>query len=509
LAEQYEVIQRWINGANSTRQGSMLADPIAGVPQPGGSVFRFIHNGAAQSVPLAAAEAPIVSLDWTLYAFAPSITAIASLKDPPPKHTATGADRLKIGRRMIERLRDPGLRDTGLSAAVWEAIRHDHDGVLPCPLGLLVGSPERVMELLKDRGERYSVCGYDERFAKSVGQLYLGFDGDDPRYAEQAPAGNQAIGAVTSEYAFDRAYGATRSCIDAFIPDKPTLVPVDALANAIMAPLCRHYFGIPDDMEIHEGGPHWRAPADRDGPRCPGDCYTPTQYVFDPIPSDARGKLGQLHGQALRQAALRMMATNRRPRGIIADGLASNAPYDGNPELFARSLIGILIGFVPVTFGNIVNVARRWIASREIFRVQQEWLEADDPVPLLTEHIAKAMKVSPVPDFIWRTAREDHDFAGHRVEQGTKLLICIESATQAQLRAGGARNVDLVFGGRRGSDGPVHACPGYAMGMGTIQGFFAALLDGATIRLIDDPLALELAPSGRSLDRRTRAFPSS
>jgi hypothetical protein len=66
----------------------------------------------------------------------------------------------------------------------------------------------------------------------------------------------------------------------------------------------------------------------------------------------------------------------------------------------------------------------------------------------------------------------------------------------------GEADVYPVFGGerRRSEDErnrqphPLHACPGYAIAMGTMMGILSALLEKGTIQPLPAPLMVELDP---------------
>ena len=75
------------------------------------------------------------------------------------------------------------------------------------------------------------------------------------------------------------------------------------------------------------------------------------------------------------------------------------------------------------------------------------------------------------------------------------LADCV---TKADL-AVGVRDIYTVFGGSRtpgdwaGDAAPLHACPGYSMGMGVMLGLFGALLDAGTLRATSSPNTLVLS----------------
>ena len=91
------------------------------------------------------------------------------------------------------------------------------------------------------------------------------------------------------------------------------------------------------------------------------------------------------------------------------------------------------------------------------------------------------MQKRPVPDIVWRTAKVKHDLGPVAVQPGDKIAIGIVSATQEKLLAGEA-NVYPVFGGERKENGPTHACPAYAAGMGVLLGMVSGLLEAGTLR---------------------------
>jgi hypothetical protein len=78
IAEQFEVIQRWLNGGNITALPSFVNDLIAGVPQLAG-VDRWLPGNGDRRLP--SAEQPFVALRWGLYLFVPSMSALARLAD--------------------------------------------------------------------------------------------------------------------------------------------------------------------------------------------------------------------------------------------------------------------------------------------------------------------------------------------------------------------------------------------------------------------------------------------
>ena len=106
--------------------------------------------------------------------------------------------------------------------------------------------------------------------------------------------------------------------------------------------------------------------------------------------------------------------------------------------------------------------------------------------------LKNAMQRRPVPDIVWRTAKLKHDLGPVAVQRGEKIAIGIVSATQHSLEEGKA-DVMPVFGGARVKDGPTHACPGYAAGMGVLLGMVSGLLEaGLSFIGVGDPNVMSL-----------------
>jgi deferrochelatase/peroxidase EfeB len=151
IAEQYETIQRWINGGNSTYVGSGHNEPIMGIGPKTGAlhkaqrVFRFVEGD--QVIRVAMPE-PFVSLHWGLYLFVPSRAALQKLvglntsyrplREPLETRGLSVIARLESindrktqgweWKRLLEDFdaKDPSQRDVTLD--VWSAIRWYYGG---------------------------------------------------------------------------------------------------------------------------------------------------------------------------------------------------------------------------------------------------------------------------------------------------------------------------------------------------------------------------------------------
>jgi deferrochelatase/peroxidase EfeB len=173
ISEQYEVIQRWLNGGNPTDVASANNDPLTGVrPREGEGAFRFVASVPAPdgqiaeivvTVPLPRPEEPglvgsepgrhpFTPLHWGLYLFAPSRAALTMMIERWKQGYKPLGEMLEkaVGDAQIQRLqmitdekvrarewkriledfmtKDPSERD--ISPHVWAAIRYYAGGVI-------------------------------------------------------------------------------------------------------------------------------------------------------------------------------------------------------------------------------------------------------------------------------------------------------------------------------------------------------------------------------------------
>ena len=174
----------------------------------------------------------LVRLEWGMYLFAPSISALKALRD---RAATVGAGPVGLpwsasdGLRLLTRLEaeaeadppcavalwkaaleDPDERRYFRSASIWAAIREHRGGVLRTPYGVLVADTQRVMEVFANAQDRYTMQQHrDDRMAPSIGEIYLGLDAG-AAYKKQADATNRAIRKLSVEDGFVLAHEATR-----------------------------------------------------------------------------------------------------------------------------------------------------------------------------------------------------------------------------------------------------------------------------------------------------------
>ncbi|KRR26168.1 hypothetical protein CQ14_21005 [Bradyrhizobium lablabi] len=554
IAEQFEVIQAWLSGSNSSDRNtySALRDPFLGVPQEG-DPHRFVFydkNGEEKFVELPP-DKPIVKLEWGLYAFVPSIKAIAELKDiadvaartkegADGHHRKTKEDQRSIQRAVLARkgaeviaklrlaeqykgfdfaaeqwkivLEDFYARMSRTSEVVWAAIRELHGGALRTPYGVLVCSKKLVDEVFHNQGSRYTVTGYAERMRASFGEIYLGKDDDGlstSKYRAEACPANKAIMAVKVQDAFKSAFEHTKQALRFLVqpPDAETKLEVKDIVDDILARISNEWFGVPDGTHVVRGGWHWDWKPD-DPPTCPGHFHSPSRYMFQPNPGPEATLFGQQHGQALYAAVGQRLEAQRNflfrmvyggRRGILGNALSD--AFSTDPALLTSTLIGVMMGFLPTVDGNIRGALFEWVSDRSLWDHQLAYLADETKSPLeracriLMPPLERALLLHPVPELAWRTALVQHSLGPVEVHPGDRIVVSIVSATQECLINDDDDGLYLIFGGNRRKKGhhPTHACPGYDMAIGVMLGMLAGLLGSTRLRPTMSPLQLAVS----------------
>jgi Dyp-type peroxidase family len=589
LSEQFEVVQRWLVGGNSTGSSSTQVCPILGLPEAGGTrQFRFeVEDGRQQAHTFRVAldrhdtalDEPLgpTRLEWGLYLFAPSLAVLRRLQAAAAASAAGHASvpwELARGRALLAALPpwQPGpptqadidawkaaLEDAQAvdrldSAALWAAIRADHGGLLRTPYGTLVASRELLHEVLLDGTGRYSVNGQQARMVNCFGPIYLGMDAG-PDYEQLAGPVNDAITALGQETgdartAFRLAFAATQRKLDQIaegarrsgseVGDTRFEVTLDAreFVDEVLADLCEAWFGL-------RGSPHLR----RDGqagdwqpgqpPRYPGLFTALSRYMFQPHPGQRVKVLAKEYGAALRTAFNAFVADHRAagtapqwPLPVGGDAPIAKAIFDHpghgrDNDFVARTMIGVLMGFIPTVIGASFNVLREWADDALLADLRQRLggsRERRDAYRLLHAPMAAAAKMRPMPPQVWRTVLQPHRLvgsagAGVDLAAGDLVVLGLVSGTQQALAEGVLDDGRLMFGGtREATPHPTHACPGYNAGIDAVIGTLAGLLawqglPGERLRpgpaplifSLDGPLAPPVPTPDAALETRATA----
>jgi hypothetical protein len=571
IAEQFEVIQGWLAGGNSSAPElpSRLGDPFLAARHPDEPArFRFRTAAPPDSAaPFVEHEVslgtrPFTVLDWGLYLFAPSVESLDELRrialdaqvarhsaaratDPMDEKRRRALERERLGlavagQRVVQGLQraeqvlgldaqtamrewkllleDPGARRQGLPQAAWAAVRAAPGGVMRTPYGVLVGSAERVAEVFEDPFRRYTVSGYQARMEKSFGPIFLGMDGG-AAYDREARGVNRAIMAVTRA----EAYGEARQAmVSALAEQRPTdgvrraetVLDVRDLVDALLAALSKAWFGLPDGTLVHEGGWHWSGGP----PRCPGHFHTPSRYLFQPHPGAEAAAVGQAHGQQLRQQVGKLVAQHwRQPARLGRLGADIHAavhalePDEADAQdLVARTLVGVMMGFLPTVDGNLRGLLFDWLDDGTFWELRRRLADDRPPDPpandtaalahartVLDAPLARGLQRRPVPDIVWRTVVQAHTLGEVSLQPGDIVAVGIGSALhQRQLED--VPSLSALFGGDRHSPGndsvPLHACPGQEMAMGVLTGALDALMAEPGLQPGPSPALMTLRP---------------
>lgn len=346
-----------------------------------------------------------------------------------------------------------------------------------------VRGKQQVMQVLLDPQGHYSVSGYAERMEQAFGRIFLGRDADDPEYERQSAEANRAIGLISENEAFARALQATLVVMQPW--RRRASVDMKDVSDRVLAMLCTQWFDLPDGESVVASGLALPIPPGR----CPGQFAPPSGYIFQPEPNWFLRWLGRRCGRLLREKVAQFVA-RRRAAGTPLEGNVSAALFAAfadtpqENDLLTRTLIGVMIGFLPTTQGNLIAVAQAWADGR-FTALKAAYLANPEPDPYLrAEQVIRrpliaAMQGAPTPPAIWRTARRDHVLEGDppvEVKAGDRLFINIDSATREDL-GNGIVDPFPIFGGDRSQDPrPTHACPGFEAGMGVLLGIFAGLM---------------------------------
>lgn len=558
ISEQFEVIQRWITGGNSTGGSSRQSDPFMGVPDWDETrSYRFeaggrVHRIALDSAPGVGVEPePLVRLEWGMYLFTPSMpvlrklcmVAAANLPVAPVWSAAEGEAIVQQLLRMEAEqgtaaaiqawktaLEDGEAQEKFHAAGVWEAIRTFHAGVLRTPYGVLVADRALVLQALGE--PRCSVAGYRERMVQSIGEIYLGLDAGD-EYDRQSAAANAAISAIGEQDAFDLALLYTHEALDAFIQAEKDLgalrriatweLDLDAkeVVDQVLARLCQEWFGLPADANgdiLVPGSWRWDW-KEGEPPIYPAHFTAPSRYIFQPRPGPDVEDYGRRIGAALTAAITRFLVPHRAagtvpttPGGAqarIAQAILHAFPDRQSDDLVARVFCGALMGFLPTVDGNLRLSLNEWLSDGSFWSLRAAWPVTPGTAyqkakSLLLQPLVRAMQLRPSPELVWRRAAGTGlRIGGVDVQPGETVVAALVSGTQ-QCLAAGSPDVSLVFGGARSPAPPAHpthACPGYHAGMGVLLGILAGLLQ------VQDSMRPSPVPLAFTFEGPTPFFP--
>ncbi len=548
IAEQFETLQGWIAGGNSSGVSSAQSDPLLGVPRPGEKrSFRYVETSGGKAVVrrVDLGDQPFVELQWGLYLFVPSLEGLTALPRlggapavaaaapapgpavPPvaePASPLLGANSLQAWRERLE--------DQDRSPAVWAALRNQGKGRFHAVgYGTLVSDRDDVLAVLRDDGRAYSVKGYEHRMRAGIGLNYLGLD-PATGHDQQAAAVNPGIQAINESQAHEASLKVGRRVLAGFgqlaMPagsgqDGHGLrVPVDlvSFSETALAGLCALWFGLPDGQLMVAGGVAEGDPQEQGPPRCPAHAYAASRTIFSPHPNEITVERSQRQGPRMLQAVTTLLAQvrqgQRQPTPLVRDSIAAlDQAFQvdpakippGHDAMVAGNLAGLVLGFAPTVHSNLMRVLRSWVEDGSLWTQQQRLADALATLavkpPAAAEFTAakeglrgplmQTLRRCPLPETLWRSPVVNGKPVPEAadVHSDRRLVLGIRS-----LMTDPTVDDTMMFGGSRTDPNwqTPHACPGQAMGVGVMLGLLHALLDAGTLRPTGSSVLLVLTP---------------
>jgi len=544
LAHQFEVIQGWINGGNSTGLLSAEADPMLGVAEPHKPrTLRFEHNGNIErfdmNEPKPAAQ--FVTLEWGLYFFVPSIAALKLLStyespvEPelpetlvekarqaihqlqqlellqqkiPPAHEDDKASLL--WKQLLE---DLSARESGMTEAIWSLVRKEHGGVLRTSYGVLIGSRETVMDALRDSGEKFSVRRYWQRMKATIGAGYLGMDrvptsiGDkvpqseidldkdyleslkEQGYEQEAPCPNKTIHAISEEDAFTLTLNVARQILKKENEEQGAtnsfVINLEKLSELVLAQLAEVWFGLPSK-------PHTWGDLLSTRPR---NFFLLGNYIFNAQPTKYSTDLAEKIGPALTSAVQDVVNNPPAAAKLLNSILACSTDNESK----VRTLTGIIQGFITPTYGSLLSVFTTLINEKTLWRLQQEWVERSPGYEnlfaavkqILLTPLINTMRAQPLPSVLHRVATTPSLVSGAQINTGDTVILGLISGAREVSDSDDSGKTELLFGGNYGVSETSHPCPGKDMALGVMLGALLVILDAGNLRN-DAPLTLSV-----------------
>lgn len=513
ISEQFETIQRWLTGGNSSGVASSQPDPLLHVPQKGQPyTFRYLDDsGQVQRVSLG--EEPMVELQWGLYLFVPAREALQKLKDfriePPPANTRPSqqpADALEVIRARLE--------DHDQAKKEWAKVRAGSSDIRKTAYGELVGTSKEVLDIMRDDGTQYSVSEYGKRKSLSVGLNLLGIDHANQH--KELPT-NAAILTIKEPDAFKAAQAAVAATLQLLpkLPDERQPIDLVTYSDLVLAMLCAKWIGLPDEKQafLRMGG---RVDANPAQARCPGNLTTASRFIFTPHPRAELQQEGPLQGGAVLTQIKKWLQSADPKLGPLAQGIRQGLVQSGaitepavGPaapdeviDTLARNISGVMVGFTPTVQGNFLTVMKNWIENQKLWQVQQDvWqqspgttLDYAEANAALRDALFDAMREDPVPGMLYRTrvGAADPQNPTNRVVLG--IASALAGGAPDGLIFGRDRSREPAVDGSPDTTRTVHGCPGYSMAMGVLFGMIGALLKAGTLRPTGSPVLLILTP---------------
>lgn len=439
LAEQYEILLRWVNGGNSSRLGSWAADPLIGPAQSGDRrVFAFPHAGRVCRVPMDDAGLPVTQLAWSFYAIVTPVDFLDRLAKFAPAEAADTDTPEGRGAKIVAylqslskmpletrenawkaALRDPGAELSGAVDDLWAYIRsHGNNGILKIPVrfddpeeppppaksneeaeakaaakgkepvAYLVSKLDLALEVLRDDGSKFSVMGAGRRLSQTIGNIHLGFDAHTARYKRESSTVNDAlrgnpakgIPGITEEEAFNAFRAATKKWLKVLFEERGAgrYGLIGNLLEPVVSATFPAWFGLPDGSFVKAGSQSWHDLKDRK-PLLPGNYWNVSRYAFIPTPSYQTRRLAEHEGPKLCEAAIKWIEQEGRDSlpGKVANAIGKDVISYPELDDVARVLTGTTLGAIATTLGNAARIIDTLAQRGELQRLAFDWRAKD------------------------------------------------------------------------------------------------------------------------------------
>jgi hypothetical protein len=202
---------------------------------------------------------------------------------------------------------------------------------------------------------------------------------DSPAYRAQSEAVNKEIMGLEAEDTYEIAWLAATEKLDRIVNlakkqaeqahDTSYQTTFDAreVFDEALGALCEAWYGLKDDPEhrFRRGPVDWFWQLGQP-PLYPGHFHALSRNMFQPHPGPLVRQTSESYGQALRGAMaafvqdhLQRSSVPQRPEGgnapLAAATMHALTSNQADPELAARTMVGVLMGFIPTISGAVTN----------------------------------------------------------------------------------------------------------------------------------------------------------
>ena len=553
IAEQFEAIQRWIAGGNSSGVHSSHSDPMLGVPHKGmPRTFQWLgSDGKVGQVDLG--DEPLTGLQWGLYLFAPSLTGLQALAQggagsgaaaghaQPALPTSAPAAAEGAASAAARAAPAPGTPAPGTTARgcpmrserydpegpvfeqrkmVLQGRRDDRDkfwqdvvrcgGTLETAYGQLEARKPEALRMLADTGSEHSVGGYGRRFEASVGAGFLGMDDPDHNRLAVNSGIKDRIAQITEPVAFAAAQEEAGKLLAQRLAQAQALqqapnIDIVRLSEQTIAKLYQRWWGLPDGLHMKVGFSSQAVDDADPAAYCPRDFFFVARHNFGAHPTASERHRGTTRGQAIQSAVRAYLKVTARQElrelsAFIHDQLIEGR--DGFNEA-VWTIGGTMLGFGPSVHQHFVLVMRDWVEPSRpgptLWDLQVRLWAGISAAPAAPVSHADAAKVLRAP-LIAQMCREPvpgiiwREAPNARLEQAPGRREPPKTVLGLHALMQDPDAEALMFGGtlEPGDLFGVHACPGHKMATGVLMGVVAALLQSGTLRRSPSPTILML-----------------